>query len=245
MAARAILAIRTRLGRISLEAWLTILATVVFFAVTVWWLTQDTRVPDYDSGQHMLDAFVVHDQLASGHLLAPFTDFNNYPPLVHIVGALGVFVGGLHTRLRRPRQQRRVPAAARRRLLWRRARSPTAGAAGLLAALFALGTPMFVSEMRGEFYIDPGEAAMVAISVWAILASRRFERVGLSALAGLLCALGMLSKQTFPLLRRRAAVRRRGCAEAGGTGAACWRSCSSARSSGCRGISTISRSSTC
>ena len=197
MAARAILAIRTRLGRISVEAWLTILATVAFFAVTVWWLTQDTRVPDYDSGQHMLDAFVVHDQLASGHLLAPFTDFNNYPPLVHIVGALGVFVGGLSSASVVLANNvvflpllvggcYGVGTLAYGRL------------GGLLAALFALGTPMIVSELRGEFYIDPGEAAMVAISVWAILASRRFERIGLSALAGFLCALGMLSKQTFP-----------------------------------------------
>ena len=40
---------------------------------------------------------------------------------------------------------------------------------------------------------------MVAVSVWALLASRRFERVGYSALAGVLCALGMLTKQTFVL----------------------------------------------
>jgi 4-amino-4-deoxy-L-arabinose transferase-like glycosyltransferase len=169
----------------------------MFFAVTVWWLTQDTRVPDYDSGQHTLDAFVVHAQLASGQLLAPFTDFNNYPPFVHIVGALGVFVGGVHTAS--------VLLADNVVFLpllvggcygvGRLAYGPRGG---LLAALFALGTPMLVSEMR-EFYIDPGEAAMVAISAWAILASRRFERVGMSALAGLLCALGMLTKQTFVL----------------------------------------------
>jgi hypothetical protein len=197
MAARGILAIRTRLGRISLEAWLAIAGTVAFFAVTVWWLTQDTRVPDYDSGQHMLDAFVVHDQLASWQLLAPFTDFNNYPPLVHIVGALGVFVGGLSSAsLILANNVVFLPllvggcygvgTLAYGRL------------GGLLAALFALGTPMILSELRGEFYIDPGEAAMVAICVGAILASRRFERIGLSALAGFLCALGMLSKQTFP-----------------------------------------------
>ena len=197
MRARRTLAIGTRLGRVSREAWLTTGATVVFFAVTVWWLTQDTRVPDYDSGQHMLDAFVVHDQLANWNLLAPFTDFNNYPPLVHIVGALGIFVGGLNSAsLILANNVVFLPllvggcygvgTLAYGRL------------GGLLAALFALGTPMILSEMRGEFYIDPGEAAMVAISVWAIVASRRFERVGLSALAGFLCALGMLSKQTFP-----------------------------------------------
>ena len=44
--------------------------------------------------------------------------------------------------------------------------------AGLLAGLFALGTPMLVSQMH-MFMIDPAEAAMVAAGVWAILASRR------------------------------------------------------------------------
>jgi len=197
MAARGILAIRTRLGRISLEAWLAIAGTVAFFAVTVWWLTQDRRVPDFDNGQHTLDAFVVHAELASGQLLAPFTDFNNYPPLVHIVGALGVFVGGLHTAS--------VILADNVVFLpllvggcYGVGRLAYGRRGGLLAAIFALGTPMLVSEMR-EFYIDPGEAAMVAISVWAILASRRFERVGMSALAALLCVLGSLTKQTFVL----------------------------------------------
>jgi hypothetical protein len=37
---------------------------------------------------------------------------------------------------------------------------------------------------------------MIAISVWAILASRRFERPGVAALAGLFSGLAMLTKQT-------------------------------------------------
>jgi Dolichyl-phosphate-mannose-protein mannosyltransferase len=186
-----------KLGRISGEAWLAILAMLVSFGVAVWWLSQDTRVPDWDSGLHMIDAWTVHAQWASSEWLKPFTDFNNYPPLVHIVGALGIFAGGLHTAsIVLANNIVFLPllvggcygvgtlAYGRR--------------AGLLAAIFALGTPMFASEMH-EFLIDPAEAALVAASVWAILASRRFERVGYSALAALLCSLGMLSKQTFPL----------------------------------------------
>jgi dolichyl-phosphate-mannose-protein mannosyltransferase len=198
MRARAISTIRTRLGRVTREAWLATVATLVFLAVGVWWLTQDTRVPDFDTGLHMLDALTVHGQLASGQLLAPFTDFNNYPPLVHIVGALGISIGGLHTAS--------VVLADNIVFLpmlvggcYGVGRIAYGPRGGLLAALFALGTPMIVSEFHGEFLIDPGEAALVAISAWAILASRRFERVGYSALAALLCSLGMLSKQTFVL----------------------------------------------
>jgi hypothetical protein len=54
---------------------------------------------------------------------------------------------------------------------------------------------MFVSMMH-EYDLDPPQAAMVAVSVWAILASRRFERAGLATLAGVLVGLAMLTKQT-------------------------------------------------
>ena len=198
MRTRAILAVRTRLGRISREAWLAIAATVVFLGVGVWWLTQDTRAPDWDSGLHMQEAWLVHVQFASGQWLAPFTDFNNYPPLVHIVGALAIAIGGVSSAaIILTNQIIFVPLLAGGCYgVGRLAYGPRGG---LLAALFALGTPMIVSEFHGEFLIDPGEAALVAISVWAILASRRFERVGMSALAAFLCSLGMLSKQTFVL----------------------------------------------
>src|ERR1035441_4857128 len=182
-----------RLGRISGEAWLTVLAMLAFFGVTVWWLSQDTRVPDWDSGLHMIDAWTVHAQWASGEWLAPFTGFNNYPPLVHIVGALGIFVGGLHTAS--------IVLADNVVFLpllvggcYGVGTLAYGRRAGLLAAIFALGTPMIASEMH-EFLIDPGEAALVAASVWAILASRRFERVGYSALAAVFCSLGMLRSE--------------------------------------------------
>jgi 4-amino-4-deoxy-L-arabinose transferase-like glycosyltransferase len=70
--------------------------------------------------------------------------------------------------------------------------------AGLLAVVFALGTPMIVSEAH-EAYVDPMQAAMVAASVWAILASRRFERWGIAALAGATAGLAMLTKETTPI----------------------------------------------
>jgi 4-amino-4-deoxy-L-arabinose transferase-like glycosyltransferase len=179
------------------EPWWVAAATLLFFIVTVWWLTQDNRVPDFDEGTHLFDAITVRNELLAGHLTAPFSDFNNYPPLVHIVGAVGLLIAGLHESaviladnifflpLLAGGCYLAGTAAYNRR-------------AGLLAALFALGAPMLVSEMR-EYYVDPGEAAMVAASVGAILASRRFKRVGIAALAGFICSLGMLSKQTFAL----------------------------------------------
>jgi hypothetical protein len=170
-------------------------AVIGFIAITVWWLTQDNRVQDWDNGLHTVDALTIHNEIAAGHLTAPFTEFNMYPPLGHLVGALGIFLGGISpASVILASNLVFVPLLAAGcfgvgRLAFGSAR------AGLLAALFAIGTPMIVSEFH-EFLLDPQQAAMVAVSVWAILASRRFERPGVAALAGALSGVAMLSKQT-------------------------------------------------
>jgi hypothetical protein len=180
--------------RVPAELWWLIGAIVVFVAMTVWWLTQDDRVQDWDNGLHTLLAFGIHDQLAKGELTTWFTEFNTYPPLVHVVGALGVFVGG--------KSPMSVIIASN--LIFvpllavscygvgRLAYGPRAG---LLAGLFGLGTPMFVSMIH-DFFIDTPQASMVAVSLWATLASNRFERRGVSILAGALCGLALLTKET-------------------------------------------------
>ncbi|MGC2375165.1 MAG: glycosyltransferase family 39 protein [Solirubrobacteraceae bacterium] len=188
-------AVKRRLSGASREVRFATLGVLAFLGVTIWWLTQDDRVQDWDNGLHTIEAFTIRDEIASGHLTAPFTEFNTYPPFGHFVGALGVLVGG------------KSPASAILasnlvfvpllaagcfgvgRLVYRSER------AGLLAALFALGTPMIVSEMH-EMLLDPQQAAMVAVSVWAILASDRFRRPWIALLAGVLCGLAMLTKET-------------------------------------------------
>ena len=164
---------------------------------TVWWLTQDTRVPDWDSAQHMLDSFTVHDEIVHGSLTAPFTEFNTYPPLGHLVGALGVFVGGYRiASVILALNLVFVPLLAA--ACYGVGRLVAGPRAGLLAVVFALGSPMIVSEAH-EAYLDPMQAALVASSVWAILASRRFERWGVAALAGGATGLAMLTKETTPI----------------------------------------------
>jgi hypothetical protein len=167
---------------------------LLFIAVSAWWLTRDNRVQDWDNGLHTLLAFGVHDQLAAGNLSAWFTEFNTYPPLVHVVGALAVFVAGKHPMaVILASNLVFVPLLAIGCYgLGKLVYGPRAG---LLAGLFALGTPIFVSQMH-VFMVDPPEAAMVAVSAWAILASRRFARIGVAALAGLAVGLALMTKQT-------------------------------------------------
>jgi hypothetical protein len=169
-------------------------AVVVFIAVTVWWLTQDNQVQASDDGLHTLLAFAIRDQLAAGDLTSWFTEFNTYPPVAHLVGAVAVLLAGKSPMtVIIAMNVVFVPLlAASCFAIGRLAYGPTAG---LLAGLFALGTPMLVSQMH-MFMIDPAEAAMVAAGVWAILASRRFERLGVAALAGVATGLALMTKST-------------------------------------------------
>jgi hypothetical protein len=194
---RARAAIRARGIGTPRDAQWAVIATLGFLGAAVWWLTQDTRVPDWDSAQHMIDSFIVHDELARGSLSAPFTDFNTYPPLGHIVGALGIFVGGdSSAAVILALNLVFVPLLAA--ACYGVGRLLAGPRAGLLAVIFGLGVPMIVSESH-EAYVDPLQAALVAVSVWAILASRRFERAGIAALAGVATGLAMLTKETTPI----------------------------------------------
>jgi hypothetical protein len=181
-------------GRLSREGWLLLAGILVFVGVSVWWLTQDSRVQASDDGYHTLIAFGIHDQLASGNLTGWFTEFNTYPPLVHVLGAIAVFIAG-----KGPMAVILASNVVFVPLLavscYGIGRLAYGRRAGLLAGLFALGTPMFVSQMH-MFMIDPPEAAMVAASVWAVLASRRFQNTGLAALAGVLIGLALMTKST-------------------------------------------------
>ena len=183
--------LRDRIGADALWLWLAVL---VFVAVSFWWLTQDNRIPIWDSGSHMVFSYEDGSALANGQFWVPFTVYTTYPPLVHVVGALSDVLLGLHPMaMTMAANLLFVPLLAFG--CFGVGKIVGGPRAGLLAGLFGLGTPMFVSMMH-SFMIDTPQAAMVAVSVWAILASRRFERIGTSALAGVLCGLAMLTKET-------------------------------------------------
>jgi hypothetical protein len=173
------------------------LAVFAFVAITAWWLSVDTRVPDFDSGKNLNIAFRYHDLLADGKWLVPVEEFNIYPPLVHLVGAAAVFIGGVGVK---------GPVLAQNLIFVPLLAVGCYGAAsvaynrtaGVLAACFALGTPMVMSQFH-VFMLDAPMAAMVAVSVWLILASNRFRSWPYSLAAGLTVGLGMMTKNTFVL----------------------------------------------
>jgi len=152
--------LRERLAGVQPEAQLTALMVIAFLGVTVWWLTQETRVPDFDSATHTFASFAVRDEIVNGKWTTPFTEFNTYPPLGHLIGAFGVLIGGYSTgSVILALNLVFVPLLAAG--CYGAGRLVAGPRAGLFAAVFALGTPMIVSEAH-EAYLDPAQAAFVA-----------------------------------------------------------------------------------
>ncbi len=179
---------------LSAEAGWLWLAVFVFVLVTFWWLTQDNRIPIWDAGNHMQIAYLDSLAIRHGQLSEPFTVYYSYPPLLHLIGAVAILLVGIHPMaLVMTSNLVFVPLLAFG--CYGVGKLVGGPRAGLLAGLFGLATPMFVSMIH-DFFIDTPQASMVAVSLWATLASNRFERRGVSILAGALCGLALLTKET-------------------------------------------------
>lgn len=166
-------------------------------ALAGWWIAVDHSVFDTESGRHLQRAWDGYSLMGQGHPWTLFESPTEYPPLLYLIAALGALVGGLSVdSIVGAQDLFLIPALA---IGCYGAASVAYGrTAGVMAAVFALGAPMAVSVFH-MFLIDTTETAMVALSVWAILASDRFRRTGVSALAGVAVGLGLLAKQNFPL----------------------------------------------
>ena len=184
----------TRRIHVSREAGWVWVAVAINLAVCLWWLAVNNRIPIWDAGFHLTNGYLDGIALSHGHIAFVFERWTLYPPLVHLLGGISYVLVGLHPMaMVFTSDLVSVPLMA---FGCYGVGSLVSGRhAGVLAALFALAAPMFVS-MSHEFMMDPPQAAMVSVSVWAILASRRFERLGVSAVAGVLCGLAMLTKET-------------------------------------------------
>jgi hypothetical protein len=170
--------------------------TVTFIALTCWWLTQDRSIPIYDAGYHLKTAIIYHQMLSSGDLLGPFNNVLQYPPLAFLVGSFAMFIGGVDT----------FTAVGAENLVfvpllalgcYQTGRLLFDDRAGLLAVIFVLGSPLMTGQLH-VFALDAPETAMVALSMWLLLASEDFARRRMAAWAGVAVGLGVLVKVTFP-----------------------------------------------
>lgn len=172
------------------------LLVLVFLVQCWWWVAHDARVPDFDTAKHVGWAFDIRDAFARGDLGYWFGSFTAYPPLVHVVGAVGLLVGGISI----------GSAVIAADLVFipllavalyccgRRLGGIRVGAA---AVVFALGAPLLIAQAH-VFVLELPETALVAATLWGLVASERFARPLPACAAGVACGLGMLAKPTFP-----------------------------------------------
>lgn len=177
-------------------AWGAILVTTAFLVITYWWLTQDRSIPGTEPGAALNAAIGHYDLLRDGDLLGPLHYDAIHPPLLQIVGAIGMLIGGVNVI---------APVMAVNIVFvpllavgcYQTAKLVSGPEAGLLAVVFALGTPLLIEQFH-VFIVDTADAALVAVAVWLILASERFTRLSFAALAGVAVGLGIETKQQYP-----------------------------------------------
>lgn len=178
-------------------AWGAIGVTVLFIGITCWWLSQDHHIPIWDAGLHLDIAFNTYESLGKGHLVGALTTGAPYPPLTYLVGSLGILLGGMA--VAPPIIAENIVFVSLLALgCYQIGRRAFGALAGLLAVVFALGSPLIIGQFH-LFMTDAPETAMVAVSVWLVIATERFSRPGISAIAGVAFGLGMLTKEPFPV----------------------------------------------
>lgn len=178
-------------------AWGAIGVTTLFIGITCWWLTQDRSIPIFDAGLHLNLALNVHQELAAGNLGKALTLSVPYPPFAYLIGSLGIALGGVGVA---------APILAENLVFvtllalgcYKVGRLAFGPLAGLLAVVFALGSPLLAAQFH-VFMTDAPETAMVAVSVWLVIASEGFTKLRTCALAGVAVGLGMLTKEPFPI----------------------------------------------
>src|SRR4051794_19536308 len=152
-------------------AWGAIVLATVFVAVTCWWVTVDRSLPGMEAGSHLGTALRYRDLLASGDLLGPFRAYAIHPPLIFILGAVAELIGGIGVA---------PPVIAQNVIFvpllalgcYQTAKLGYGSQAGLLAVAFALGSPLLIEQFH-VFMLDAPQAALVAVTVWLVLASER------------------------------------------------------------------------
>ncbi len=187
---------QSRLGRISGWAWGAVALVVGFVCLTAWWLSVDRSVQYNDAAQHLFFAFSFRDALDHGSLLSAIGYGNFYPPATYVLGAVSTLVGGAN--IATPILAQNVVYVPLLALAcYQLGRMAAGRSAGLLAVLFALGAPL-IAEQFHVFMLDAPLTALIAVTVWLLIASKRFARVGFAALAGLALGLAIVTKALAP-----------------------------------------------
>lgn len=167
--------------------------TVTFMAITMWWLAVDRTVPVFDAGTHLAQTVEVYRTLRAGHILRALTMMAPYPPFPYLIGSLGILIGGVGV----------TPPILAENLFfvpllalgcYKVGRLVFGAWAGLLAVVFALGSPLIIAQFH-VFMLDAPETAMAAVSIWLLISTDGFRNIRRCAIAGVGVGLGALTKE--------------------------------------------------
>jgi 4-amino-4-deoxy-L-arabinose transferase-like glycosyltransferase len=168
---------------------------LLIVAATARWIAVDSQVPDFDTAKHLITAWSYSDRLSDLDIGQPFSGYTEYPPLAHLVGAVATLIAGKN--VGPPILAVAILCAPLLVLGMYRAGTLLGNRwTGLLAVLFVAATPMIVTEFRA-YMLETTATALLAVAVWLLIASRRFEAIVPAAVAGVVVGLGMLTKQSF------------------------------------------------
>lgn len=195
--ARTLAAARIARPSWSAPAWGAIGVTALFVGITCWWLSVDRSIPIWDAGLHLDITFNVYHLLSTGNLGGALSTSAPYPPFAYLIGSLGIAIGGLG--VAPPIIAENVVFYSLLALgCYQVGRLAFGPVAGLLSVVFALGSPLIIAQSH-IFMTDAPETAMVAVSIWLIIATEGFTRTRKAALAGLAVGIGMLTKEPFAI----------------------------------------------
>ncbi len=186
-----------RMPRWSAAAWGVAGVVALFLGLCVWWALSDRAVPFGSWAANLYASLLYLEFVQHGAPLRAITYSTYYPPGMRLLGAAVMGIGGKGVDAPVLVEDAIfVPLLAL--ACYRVGRMIAGATAGLLAVVLALGAPL-VAEQFHVFMLDAPQATLVAVAVWLILASERFARVDVAALAGLAVGVGVLTKQLMPL----------------------------------------------
>jgi 4-amino-4-deoxy-L-arabinose transferase-like glycosyltransferase len=183
-----------------LAPWLLIGGLVLFHAANNWiWLTENVTSTGWDKPRHLTRALSYADMLSSPSIQSLFGVMISdpvRPPLFPASATIMYRLFGTSADVATMVNviYLAIALAATYGIGQRWGGRRLGMVAVALLALF----PMFYSMSR-YFYIEFALTAMVALTVYLLLASEGFERRGVSLLFGLSLGLGFLTKRTFAI----------------------------------------------
>ena len=158
------------------------------------WVSEETRPPHWDMGWHLSNSLAYLDALHPRTFYRLWTNYLFYPPFRYWTTLPFYLIFGTTVRVAVDTNIIFIALLAFSIYgigweLWNRW-------TGLLAAVFILASPFYVSQFK-EYQLDAPLGAMVAFSFYLLIKTNDFSQKKTSRLFGLSFALGMLTKWVF------------------------------------------------